>query len=74
MQVCVWLVGSGSDTTTLWQGQAAELCGLQPDATCCIGALAMWSLSRYVGPAVTFKHVTQMSLLWLRSLIILIQL
>ncbi|DBA91602.1 TPA: hypothetical protein ACH3X1_003213 [Trebouxia sp. C0004] len=45
-KVCVWLVGSGRAPTALWQGQAAELCGMQRDETCCIGALAMWSLSR----------------------------
>ncbi|DBB00394.1 TPA: hypothetical protein ACH3X3_002117 [Trebouxia sp. C0006] len=45
-KVCVWLVGSDRGPTILWQGQAAELCGMQHDTTCCIGALAMWSLSR----------------------------
>jgi len=63
MQVCVWLVDSGRGPTALWQGQAAELCGMQHDASCCIGAVAMWSLSRYVGPSVIHEQVTEISLL-----------
>lgn len=63
MQVCVWLVGSSRGTIGLWQGQAAELCGMAQGATCCIGALAMWSLSRYVGLSVTCKHITGIFLL-----------